>query len=101
MRYLGRELDEKVTWKDITPAGIITGGGTSKAFLTGDWRNMRPVLDEDKCRQCLLCAPVCPDSSIPVRDGKRGQFDYDHCKGCGVCARVCPFDAIHMEKEAD
>jgi pyruvate ferredoxin oxidoreductase delta subunit len=46
----------------------------------------------------MLCAPVCPDSSIPVKDGKRGEFDYDHCKGCGICAKVCPFDAIVMKE---
>ena len=52
----------------------------------------------DKCRQCLLCAPVCPDSSIPVKNGKRLDFDYDHCKGCGICAKACPFGAITMKE---
>ena len=52
----------------------------------------------DKCKQCLLCTPVCPDCSIPVKDGKRGEFDYDHCKGCGICAKVCPFGAIEMKE---
>ena len=53
---------------------------------------------EEKCRQCLLCVPVCPDSSIPVSEGKRREFDYDHCKGCGICAKVCPFGAIEMKE---
>ena len=57
-----------------------------------------PVLVQDKCRQCLLCVPVCPDVSIPVKDGKRLDFDYDHCKGCGICASVCPFGAIEMKE---
>ena len=52
---------------------------------------------EDKCKQCLLCVPVCPDSCIPVKDMKRGAFDYDHCKGCGICVKACPFGAITME----
>ena len=58
-----------------------------------------PVWESDKCKQCLLCAPFCPDSSIPVQDGKRLGFDLDHCKGCGICWKVCPFQAIHMEEE--
>ena len=60
--------------------------------------NTPHVFKADLCKQCLLCAPVCPDSSIPVAEGKRGEFDYDHCKGCGICAKVCPFDAIEMKE---
>lgn len=99
MKHKDIEINEKIGWRDISVAGHITGGGTSKEFHTGDWRNLRPVLVWEKCKQCLLCVPVCPDSSIAVTQGKRQEFDYDHCKGCGICARVCPFDAIYMEKE--
>ena len=53
---------------------------------------------KENCKQCLLCVPVCPDSSIPVVKGERGEFDYDHCKGCGICAKVCPFGAITMRE---
>ena len=101
MKQFGAEINEQVTWRDITTAGMVAGGGTSKSFRTGDWRSDRPVLLPDKCRQCMLCVPVCPDSSIPVRDGKRLEFDYDHCKGCGICARVCPFGAIEMKREGE
>jgi pyruvate ferredoxin oxidoreductase delta subunit len=47
----------------------------------------------------MFCVPYCPDSSIPVKDGKRLDFDFMHCKGCGICAKVCPFKAISMDKE--
>ena len=47
----------------------------------------------------MLCVPFCPDSSIPVKDGKRLDFDFKHCKGCGICVKVCPFDAIDFVKE--
>ncbi len=88
-----------VSWKDITPGGTIFEGGTAEHFNTGDWRTMRPVFIESKCKQCLLCAPVCPDSSIPVKDSKRLDFNFNHCKGCGVCVKVCPFQAIDFVKE--
>ena len=64
---------------------------------TGEWRVVTPKWLQDKCKQCVLCAPFCPDSSIPVRDGRRTDFDYDHCKGCGICAQVCPFSAIEWK----
>lgn len=67
--------------------------------ITGEWRTMVPKWDATKCKQCLLCAPYCPDSSIPVVGGKRQDFDFDHCKGCGICYKVCPFQAISFGKE--
>ena len=66
---------------------------------SGEWRANIPVWDPQKCKQCLLCAPFCPDASIPVTDGRRGEFDFDHCKGCGICWKVCPFGAIDFVKE--
>ena len=83
-----------------SPGCNIYEGGTSSVVETGDWRTMKPVIDWDKCRQCLLCAPVCPDMSIPVNgEGKREDFDYFFCKGCGICANTCPFGAITMVKD--
>ena len=92
-----KKYDENVKWQDLTEGFIIYGGGTSKDFHTGEWASVQPVFIEDKCKQCLLCAPVCPDSCIPVKDKKRLGFDYDHCKGCGICVKACPFGAIEME----
>ena len=95
----GVAIEETMSLKDITPGGVVYEAGSAKHFKTGDWRSMRPVFIADKCKQCLLCAPVCPDCAIPVVDGKRLDFDYDHCKGCGICYEVCPFDAIEFVKE--
>lgn len=93
------KINENITWNEITPGGTIYSSGNSKEFNTGDWRTMKPIFIADKCKQCLLCVPVCPDSSIPVTDSKRADFDFDHCKGCGVCVEVCPFNAIELAKE--
>lgn len=92
-------INESITWKEITPGGNIYERGNSTEFRTGDWRSIKPILDTQKCKQCLLCTPVCPDSSIPVQDSRRLDFNYYHCKGCGICAKVCPFKAIEMVKE--
>lgn len=92
------KIDEHTPHTGLTEGMQIFAAGTSKLFKTGEWRNNTPVYHADKCKQCLLCAPVCPDSSIPVKDGKRSGFDLDHCKGCGICVKSCPFGAIEMKE---
>ncbi len=91
------QINETSPWQNLTEGLSIYEPSTSKSVLTGEWRTVTPEFDEEKCKQCLICVPVCPDSAIPVANKKRLDFDYDHCKGCGICVRVCPFDAIHME----
>ena len=92
------KIDEKTGYQDLTEGLMVFGAGTSKDFNTGEWRTNTPVYLRDKCKQCLLCTPTCPDGCIPVQDSKRLDFDMEHCKGCGICAKVCPFGAIEMRE---
>lgn len=92
------KLGVDVKWQDISLGCTIVGSGTAAEFNTGEWRVDTPKFIEEKCKQCLLCVPACPDSAIPVTEGKRAEFDLDHCKGCGICEKACPFDAIVMMK---
>jgi len=64
------------------------------------WRNIRPVLDFEKCKNCLQCYLYCPDGVIS-KDKERAcvKIDYDFCKGCGICAKICKFQATKMEAE--
>lgn len=94
------QINEQSTWRELTPGCEIYEPGTARLTNTGDWRTQTPVFHADRCRQCLLCVPYCPDAAIPVLDGKRQDFDFVHCKGCGICAKVCGFDAIKIRKEA-
>ncbi|MCQ2481674.1 MAG: 4Fe-4S binding protein [Clostridia bacterium] len=87
----------KCSYKDLTLGMMVYGEKTSEAFKTGEWTSVQPVVDEEKCINCLMCVPVCPDSCITVVDGKRSPFDYDHCKGCGICVKNCPPKAISMK----
>lgn len=96
-----KTVSTDVKWKEITPGGMIPYAGNAHLFKTGDWRSMKPVWNTEKCKQCLLCFPVCPDSSITLNEeGNMTGIDYDHCKGCGVCAKVCPFKAIDFVEES-
>ena len=86
----------------MTTGGDIYEAGNAREFKTGDRRSNRPVYLTEKCKQCGLCFPVCPDDAIPVgKDQRRADFNYDYCKGCGVCAKVCPFGAIVMKNEGE
>lgn len=88
-------------WKDLPIGGLILEPGTANEYLTGGWRNLKPIRDEEKCTNCLICWIYCPDSSILVQDEKVVGIDYEHCKGCGICAKECPpkVSAIKMVKE--
>lgn len=92
------KLHLKAPWQDLTEGMMIHEGGTAKEFHTGEWTAIKPHINEKKCRHCLLCVPVCPDSAI-LYDGKeKVSVDVEHCKGCGICAHVCPFGVIEMEE---
>lgn len=88
-------------WRKHPRGGLIKDAGNAKKFKTGGWRSIRPIWDEEKCSQCLICYMFCPDSSIQVESEKMTGIDYDFCKGCGICAYECPRDAIAMSDEAE
>ncbi|PYG89452.1 pyruvate ferredoxin oxidoreductase delta subunit/pyruvate ferredoxin oxidoreductase gamma subunit [Ruminiclostridium sufflavum DSM 19573] len=62
------------------------------------WRNVRPVIELDKCTGCLQCYLHCPDGVI-FKDKGKVAVDYDFCKGCGICKKICKYAAIRMEAE--
>lgn len=78
--------------------GAVVEGGTSLNYMTGTWRDQRPVIDEHLCKNCGICEMVCPDSAVR-REEPLFLIDYDYCKGCGLCAYECPADAIEMTLE--
>lgn len=93
-----KDINETTPWQEMTPGGEIYEPATSRLVYTGAWRTNAPIYDPEACRQCLLCVPYCPDSSLPMKEGELAGIDYDHCKGCGICAAVCPFGAIVMKE---
>lgn len=100
-----REMDRpKVNkdWKEPEriskyPVGSTCDGGTLVTINAG-WRVLRPVIDQEKCVNCLKCFLFCPDGVISKGEEKL-TIDYDYCKGCGVCAYECKLGAIDMVKE--
>jgi pyruvate ferredoxin oxidoreductase gamma subunit len=95
-------LDPAVYARDTCgPAGMLTQKNAG-------WREVRPVIDHEKCTGCFQCYMACPDGTIyKTREALLGSgspsakidVDLDFCKGCGVCARVCPVSCIAMVPE--
>jgi len=89
--------------------GAVIKHDIKKAPRTGDWRYLKPEVDEKKCIACGTCVKFCPEAVISleacnikqktkksIEPKKIASIDYDFCKGCGVCANVCPTKAIRM-----
>ncbi len=57
-------------------------------------------IDQDLCKKCVDCLPVCPVGAILVRE-KKVVIDYEMCVECGVCKRlgICPQEAIKQVDE--
>ena len=77
--------------------------------------NGKSVIDQSKCKNCGLCAQVCPfqaitkiivpcENACPVgaiakdEDGVT-KIDHDKCISCGKCVSACPFGAVHKKSQ--
>jgi pyruvate ferredoxin oxidoreductase delta subunit len=85
--------------REIKEAGLVKGG-SSQEYKTGSWKDKIPVVNEEKCINCLMCVNYCPENAINIKKNKgvlkRGDVNLDFCKGCGICKQVCPVNAIEM-----
>lgn len=99
---------------ELDPAEYARNTCFAAGYLTvknAGWRNVRPVLDPQKCTGCLKCYMQCPDGAIfkvdndPVgcpsnKTDTSVAVDLDFCKGCGICARACAAGAVRMVSES-
>jgi len=63
----------------------------------------RVVINEERCKGCLLCTSVCPSQALVQSDRLNAQGykpveaclnPTEPCSGCGFCAEICPDLAI-------
>jgi Pyruvate/2-oxoacid:ferredoxin oxidoreductase delta subunit len=72
----------------------------TQALKHGDWKPWFPVIDYDRCTNCMQCLSFCLFGVYGVDDRQRIQVqNNDNCKtNCPACSRVCPEAAIMFPK---
>ena len=71
-----------------------------KAVQHGGWKPWFPVIDYDRCTNCMQCLSFCLFGVYGAdRDGHIQVQNQDNCKtNCPACSRVCPEAAIMFPK---
>ena len=66
----------------------------------GAWKPWFPVIDYDRCTNCMQCLSFCLFGVYGVSDSQKIQVqNNDNCKtNCPACSRVCPEAAIMFPK---
>ncbi len=70
------------------------------ARKAGEWKPWFPVIDYDRCTNCMQCLSFCLFDVYGVSGSEKIQVQHeDHCKtDCPACSRVCPEVAILFPK---
>ena len=75
-------------------------GCGSRAGKAEQHNSGTPVVDEDACRGCRLCAKQCANDGLEFNETTRKmRVNADNCLGCGRCVGACNFDAIAFREE--
>jgi Pyruvate/2-oxoacid:ferredoxin oxidoreductase delta subunit len=98
---------DSVRFQDIT--GLDTNRIAELAETTraetgaarhGEWKPWFPVIDYDRCTNCMQCLSFCLFGVYGVDEQNKIQAqNHDNCKtNCPACSRVCPEAAIMFPK---
>ncbi len=74
--------------------------GRANAAPAGQWKPWFPVIDYDRCTNCMQCLSFCLFGVYGVDEERKLQVqNQDNCKtNCPACSRVCPEAAILFPK---
>jgi Pyruvate/2-oxoacid:ferredoxin oxidoreductase delta subunit len=74
--------------------------GETQSARHGEWKPWFPVIDYDRCTNCMQCLSFCLFGVYGVDEAQRIQVqNNDNCKtNCPACSRVCPEAAIMFPK---
>lgn len=76
------------------------GGTAPEGTQSRSWKPWFPVIDYDRCTNCMQCLSFCLFDVYGVDDDGRIEVrNNDKCKtNCPACSRVCPEVAIMFPK---
>ena len=79
---------------------VDTARGDTQAYKHGEWKPWFPVIDYDRCTNCMQCLSFCLFGVYGVDEQSHIQVqNNDNCKtNCPACSRVCPEAAIMFPK---
>jgi Pyruvate/2-oxoacid:ferredoxin oxidoreductase delta subunit len=98
------EGETRVRWGSADVGSVVEQAQTVRAELsaaaTGAWKPWFPVIDYDRCTNCMQCLSFCLFGVYGVDAEKRIEVrNNDNCKtNCPACSRVCPEAAIMFPK---
>ncbi|MDF1849891.1 MAG: ferredoxin family protein [Verrucomicrobiales bacterium] len=84
----------------VTKTRAETGTELNSPGQQGAWKPWFPVIDYDRCTNCMQCLSFCLFDVYGVDEEKQIQVqNNDNCKtNCPACSRVCPEVAIMFPK---
>ncbi len=85
---------------DQMVAAVESVRAEKKAVQQGGWKPWFPVIDYDRCTNCMQCLSFCLFGVYGAdREGHIQVQNQDNCKtNCPACSRVCPEAAIMFPK---
>ena len=104
---VGAESGGRVWFRDVgdeTPDAVAALVDAVRAECEarepGAWKPWFPVIDFDRCTNCMQCLSFCLFDVYGVSKGGQIQVqNHDNCKtDCPACSRVCPEVAILFPK---
>jgi polyferredoxin len=76
-------------WCQICPMGTLAN------WLS---RGKKPLYVSEHCKDCNLCAKVCPMQLKPY-EYKSGEMTDSDCIKCSSCVAACPINALGFEEK--
>lgn len=85
--------------QDATTAALAVRESAGARRL-GAWKPWFPVIDYERCTNCMQCLTFCLFEVYGVDEAQKIRVQHpDHCKtDCPACSRVCPEAAIMFPK---